>query len=92
MQFRHYNLEYFHSHESFPKKLPTFASYFLDWCKSGKKEKRTSPAGEGNNNGCGCRRKSHRKSKRPGDFCSLCSARRCCRPANQAQKEQIRRS
>ncbi len=29
----------------------------------GKKEKRTSPIGESDNNGCGCRRKSHRKSQ-----------------------------
>ena len=31
----------------------------LDWCKSGKKEKRTPLTRKGGNNGCGCRRKSH---------------------------------
>ncbi|AVM51991.1 hypothetical protein C4H11_02620 [Bacteroides zoogleoformans] len=33
------------------------------WCRSGKKEKRTPPVGESDDNRCGCRRKSHRKSR-----------------------------
>ncbi|TGY03917.1 hypothetical protein E5355_11525 [Bacteroides muris (ex Afrizal et al. 2022)] len=52
----------FHREKS-RKKCLFLPKNLLDWCKSGKKKKRTSPIGEGDNYGCGCRRKSHRKSQ-----------------------------
>ena len=59
MQFRHGNMEYFIRIEDSNKKTLFLHHNLLDWCKSGKKEKRTPLTRKGGNNGCGCRRKSH---------------------------------
>ncbi|AVM57111.1 hypothetical protein C3V43_04640 [Bacteroides heparinolyticus] len=49
--------------ENYRKNIYFCRRIYYIWCRSGKKEKRTSPIGESDNNGCGCRRKSHRKSQ-----------------------------